>query len=70
MLFQDGRFHDTNLRRAKLTLDDIYEALRLNGTTHLNDVAAVIIERNGALSVLPQTGRLDPELLRNVVTDK
>lgn len=32
-------------------------------------VAAVIIERNGALSVLPQTGRLDPELLRNVVTD-
>jgi uncharacterized membrane protein YcaP (DUF421 family) len=56
MLFRDGRFHDANLRRAKLTLDDVYEALRLNGTTHLDEVAAVIIERNGSLSVLPHTG--------------
>lgn len=70
MLFKDGRFHDANLRRAKLTLDDVYEGLRLNGTTQLDDVAAVIIERNGALSVLPRTGHLDPELLRNVVTDE
>lgn len=69
LLFRDGTFHDENLRRAKLTLDDVYEAMRLNGTTRLADVAAVIIERNGALSVLPQTGGLDPELLRNVVTD-
>ena len=70
MLFQDGRFDEANLRRAKLTLDDVYEGLRLNGTTQLDDVAAVIIERNGALSVLPRTGHLDPELLRNVVTDE
>ena len=70
MLFRDGRFQHANLRRAKLTLDDVYEALRLNGTTHLDDVAAVIIERNGALSVLPRTGRLDDELLRNVVSEE
>ena len=70
LLFRDGRFHDANLRRAKLTLEDVHEAVRLSGTTHLDDVAAVIIERNGSLSVLPAGARLDPELLRNVVVDE
>lgn len=69
LLFRDGSFHDGNVRKAKLTMDDVYEALRLNGTTTLDEVAAVIIERNGSLSVLPRTGTLDPRLLHNVVTD-
>lgn len=61
----DGRFQEANLRRARPTLDDVQEALRLSGTTRLADVTAVIVERNGTLSVL--RGRVDPELLRNVV---
>lgn len=68
LLFWEGRFQDVNLRRAKLTLDDVYEALRLNGTTQLDDVAAVIIERNGTLSVLP-AGPVDAQLLSNVRRD-
>ena len=69
MLFWEGRFQHENLARAKLTLDDVYEALRLDGTTHLDEVAAVIIERNGTLSVLRRRGPIDPELLRNVVRE-
>lgn len=68
MLLWDGRFQTSNLERAKITRDDVYEALRLNGTTSLDQVAAVIIERNGELSVLPRNGTIDPELLENVIS--
>lgn len=40
-----------------------------NGTTTLDEVAAVIIERNGELSVLSRNGTIDPELMENVVGD-
>lgn len=70
MLFQDGAFQTINLRRAKVTHDDVYEALRLKGITQLNDVAVVIIERNGELSVLPRNGGIQPDLLRNVITEE
>ncbi len=67
LLVRDGRFHSDNLRRAKITRDDVYEALRLNGTTSLEQVAAVIIERNGELSVLPVGSPIDRQLLDNVI---
>lgn len=70
MLFREGAFQTINLRRAKVTPDDVYEALRLNGTTRLEDVAAVIIERNGELSVLPRNGGIHPDLLRNLRTQE
>ncbi|MDP8929810.1 MAG: DUF421 domain-containing protein [Actinomycetota bacterium] len=69
LLFMEGRFQTGNLRKAKITRDDVYEALRLNGTTTLDEVAAVIIERNGELSVLPRNGTIDPALMENVVGD-
>ncbi len=60
MLLSHGRFHTTNLKRAKITRYDVYAALRLGGTTKLDRVAAVIIERNGELSVLPRTAPSTP----------
>lgn len=69
LLFAEGRFQTGNLRKAKITRDDVYEALRLNGTTTLDEVAAVIIERNGELSVLPRNGAIDPALMDNVIGD-
>lgn len=67
LLMRDGRFQSDNLRRAKVTEDDVHEALRLKGTTRLDQIAAVIIERNGELSVLPAGETIDPPLLANVV---
>lgn len=66
LLLQHGEFIERNLRRAKVTRDDVYEALRLDGTTDVDAVNAVVIERNGELSVLHSDGPIDPRLLDNV----
>lgn len=67
LLMVDGRLVGEGLRAAKVTRDDVLEGLRLAGVIRLDQVAAVIIERNGELSVLRRDGDVDPELLDNVV---
>lgn len=66
LLMRDGQFRDDNLRVAKVTRDDVFEALRLAGIVRMDRVAAVIIERNGELSVLGGD-HVDEVLMRNVV---
>ena len=66
LLMRGGEFRDHNLRVAKVTRDDVFEALRLAGVVRLHDVGAVIIERNGELSVLVGD-HVDKALMRNVV---
>ena len=68
LLMRDGRFVDDNLRLAKVTRDDVHEGLRLAGIASIEQVGAVIIERNGELSVLRGAhADLDPQLMQNVV---
>ena len=68
LLMRDGRFLDGNLAEAKVTRDDVHEGLRLAGITRLDQVGAVIIERNGELSVLRGVHEdLDRQLMQNVV---
>lgn len=55
-----------NMRRNHVTEDELRQYLRRAGITDLDDVLAVVLERNGALSVL-RNGRLSPELLEDVV---
>ena len=66
LLLRNGQFRDDNLRMAKITRDDVFEALRLAGITKVDGVGAVIIERNGELSVLGDDP-IDEQLMRNVV---
>lgn len=68
LLMRDGAFLDDNLALAKVTRDDVHEGLRLAGVARVDRVGAVIIERNGELSVLQDAhGDLDEQLLHNVV---
>lgn len=68
LLMRDGRFLDDNLTLAKVTRDDVHEGLRLAGITGLEQAGAVIIERNGELSVLRGVhADVDPKLMHNVV---
>lgn len=68
LLMRDGRFLDDNLTLAKVTREDVHEGLRLAGVTRLEQAAAVIIERNGELSVLRGVhADVDSHLMRNVV---
>ena len=42
------------MRRNRLTLDELFEQMRGQGITNLNDVEYAILETNGRLSVLPR----------------
>lgn len=65
LLVEAGNVLEDNLRRAHLTRQDLYERLRQHSVCSISEVAAVVIERNGVLSVAK--GReLDPELLSDV----
>ncbi len=54
------------LEEAKITRDDVLEALRAAGITRLSQVLAVIVERNGEMSVLREDEAFDLELLTPV----
>lgn len=49
-----------NLRALNMTLNDLYEGLRVAGYFSLEDIAYAIVETNGSLSVLPKTNAQPP----------
>lgn len=71
LLLMDGTEVLThNLARARMTDDDLRSKLRLSGVVRVEQVAAVVLETTGSVSVLTvdeQGGRsLDPSLLQAV----
>ncbi len=52
ILVQNGRIDQHELRRNRLTLDELTEELRLQGVTDLESVKYAVLETNGQLSVL------------------
>ncbi len=52
IVMQDGKINQQNLRRAKLTADELTQLLRETGTTDLSTVKYAILETNGRLSKL------------------
>lgn len=55
-----------NLRRANLSDDDLRQALRLAGIARLDQIACVVLERNGEISVLRSEGGVDPTLVADL----
>ena len=66
LLFHDGRFLDAKLKAERVTRDEVLSAVRGSGSKNLSEVAAVILEPDGKLTVLPGRGADSPELLRPV----
>lgn len=64
LLVRDGRILEERLKAAKVTHGDVLAGIRLAGVSRLQDVAAVVIERNGEFSVL--TTPPDADLMVNV----
>jgi uncharacterized membrane protein YcaP (DUF421 family) len=52
IVLQDGRLIERNLRRERLTIDDVAEGARKQGIAHLDDVHFAILETDGTLSFL------------------
>jgi uncharacterized membrane protein YcaP (DUF421 family) len=52
VIVQDGRPIDRNLRRERLTLDDVAEAARGQGIASLDEVAWAVLETSGTISFI------------------
>lgn len=66
VVLADGVFDQQALRRTYLSERDVLIGLRRRGVLHLEDVTAVILEANGALTVIHAGTRIDPQLLAGV----
>lgn len=53
-LVVDGGLQEDELRRNRLTESEVLQAVRGSGSGDLSSVAAVVLETNGKLSVIPQ----------------
>jgi uncharacterized membrane protein YcaP (DUF421 family) len=56
IVLQDGNPVERNLKRERLTIDDITEAARKQGIAHLASVRYAILETDGTLSFLQGGG--------------
>jgi uncharacterized membrane protein YcaP (DUF421 family) len=52
LLLANGAVLPDNLRKVKISEDEVRQQLRLAGVHHYDDVAALILERTGAVSIL------------------
>jgi uncharacterized membrane protein YcaP (DUF421 family) len=52
VVVQDGKPIDKNLRRERLTLDDLAAAARQEGIPHLDGVAWAVMETSGKISFI------------------
>jgi uncharacterized membrane protein YcaP (DUF421 family) len=55
IIVQDGKPIEKNLKRERLTLEEVMEAARLHEIGSLDDVRWAVIERNGEISFLKKS---------------
>lgn len=65
LLVENGSFREAAMAAERVTSDEIDAAIRSAGLGRLEDVAAVVLEADGSLSVIRRTEG-EPTLLRSV----
>ena len=60
ILIQNGKVDQKELRRTRMTMDEVLEELRLQGYTDLAAIRYAILETNGQLSILPYAQKKPP----------
>jgi uncharacterized membrane protein YcaP (DUF421 family) len=63
LLYHRGELHRSALRRVRLTEDEVRAAVRQHGAGSLADVAAVVMESDGTLSVIKSAELADGDAL-------
>lgn len=54
ILLRNGKIDTKALRNQRINIDDLMEELRVNGYFNIDDIAYVILENNGKISVIPK----------------
>lgn len=66
VLLRDGVIDAAALRAARLTEAEVRQAVRSSGVGDLADVAVVVLETNGSISVISESQRGDGSALRDL----
>lgn len=56
LLYYQGSFLDRNLRRERISKDDLLGTVRQNNIGNLDEVEAIVLETNGSVSVIKKGG--------------
>ncbi|MGN9768339.1 DUF421 domain-containing protein [Micromonospora sp. SD12] len=67
MLLRDGQMRHATMRRARVAESEIRQAARSQGAGDLHGLAAVVLETDGSLSVIPRSQLGDGSSLADVV---
>ncbi|HYB72395.1 MAG TPA: YetF domain-containing protein [Candidatus Sulfotelmatobacter sp.] len=60
LLIHNGHVLHENLRRERVTLDDLLAALRKNGVVEPSQARYAVLEETGTISVIPRAAGSDP----------
>jgi uncharacterized membrane protein YcaP (DUF421 family) len=52
LIFYEGSFLDSNMRRMRLTVEEVAASMRAAGVGGISEVTAVVLETDGSLSVV------------------
>lgn len=66
LLMAEGRMLDDNLRRARVSADDVRAKLRLRGVIDERSVRFAVLETTGDVSIATASGPIDPTILHGV----
>lgn len=66
LLVENGHTLDANLRRVRVTHEELRSAVRAARLSSMSHVAAAVMETTGDISIIPGPGPVDPDLLRSV----
>ncbi len=63
VLVSRGKVLEKNLLKTRVSIDEIFSEIRLNGYKDISDIQYVVLEQNGRLSVVPKrkNNNLTPE---------
>jgi uncharacterized membrane protein YcaP (DUF421 family) len=68
LLLKDGQFLDQELRTARVTREEILQALRSQGQGRVESIRAVVLETDGTMSVIAGPEKAPLSALGNVVS--
>ncbi|MCA0145369.1 DUF421 domain-containing protein [Blastococcus sp. LR1] len=66
LLLRDGRALEGALREQRVSMDELRQAVRASGSGDLSSIAAVVLESDGSLSVVPASSLGDGSSLEGV----
>lgn len=66
LVLEDGAFNESALSRSRLTRGEVMQAVRSSGRGGLDGIAAVVLEPDGSLSVIPRSAVDDARALDDV----